>query len=528
MIALFPPSRRHLLCLSFGLVAALATAAARAEVLALVIGIDRYDHIADLGGAVNDALDIAQALGALPGAQVTTLLNEEATRARILGTWADFAAQAGPGDTIVVTFSGHGSHEPAAQPGTEADGRDETFLLSGFRPGTTQERIRDDEIAAMIARTPEVPVIVLADSCHSGTATRATAFDGAYRLHDPGVPLRGTHAAVAHAAVPPSLTFFAAVGDGEKAPEVPIGGTIRGALSYAFADGLRGAADADRDGVVTKGEMERYVRTLVKTATSGRQTPRVEPAGGRDRPLFRLADSGGRPPPPPFALPFDALPVLPIRSEGPADAGTILRSLDGARVSAAGEDDIATLVVDLDRRLIRSAQGDVLRRLHGRSAAGFRRQIQETVDKFRAMQAIRAGQAGGTLDIWFPLGDALYFADDPVRLMIDGRRERHLALFNVTADATVEWLYPAAPSDDPAGDPAGPLALEVFVLPPFGAEHLVAVETTEPQDAVLRALNRHAGGTDFRAFWADMHHALRDRPHRVAVHAFFTHRPGER
>jgi hypothetical protein len=326
-----------------------------------------------------------------------------------------------------------------------------------------------------------------------------------------------------------SLTFFAAVDDAEKAPEIPIDGTVRGALSYAFAEGVRGAADTDTDGIVSKGELERYIRRFVKQATAGRQAPVVEPPGARDRPLFRLADRpGASPPRAAFALGFDDLPVLPVRSEGAVDAASLLLTLDGARLAPQGEDDIATLVVDLEHRLVRSAQGDVLRRLFGRSNAGFRRQIQETVDKFRAIRAIQAAHLDTTLEIWFPLGNALYFADDPVRLVVDGRRHPYLSLFNITSDATVEWLYPVTPGDSPAPDPGTALALEVFVLPPFGAEHLVAIETPDPHDGVLRALNRHQGGVDFRAFWTDMHHALRDRPHAVAVHPFFTHRSGDR
>jgi len=509
----------------------------RAEVLALVIGIDRYDHIPDLNGAVNDALDIADALSALPGAKVTTLLNHEATRARILANWTDMADRARPGDSIVVTFAGHGSFEPATEDATEDDGRDETFLLSAFAPEGpgAGERIRDDEVARLIARSPGIPVILVADSCHSGTATRATGFDLAYRFFDPGglrgdpLPPPPRMSRDEAAAARQSLTFFAAVDEAEKAPEIPIDGAVRGALSYAFAAGLRGAADSDADGIVAKGELERYIRRFVRQATAGRQTPVVDPPGGRDQPLFRLPGTGGpEPPPAPFARDFDALPVLPIRSEGAVASGPILRTLDGARVAAPGEDDIATLVVDLERRHIRSAQGDILRRLFGRSDAGFRRQIQDTVDKFRAIRAIQAAQLDETLEIWFPLGDALYFADDPVKLMVDGRQDPHLSLFNITSDATVEWLYPVTAGDSPTPDPGAALALEVFVLPPFGADHLVAIETPEPQDAVLRALNRHDGGFDFQAFWTDMHHALRDRPHRVAVHAFFTHRPGDR
>lgn len=58
MPAIFVPA--PLRCLGLAVLLALAGAAPRAEVLALVIGIDRYAHVADLDGAVNDALDIAE------------------------------------------------------------------------------------------------------------------------------------------------------------------------------------------------------------------------------------------------------------------------------------------------------------------------------------------------------------------------------------------------------------------------------------------------------------------------------------
>lgn len=540
--------RRSLL----GVAAALLLAAAplspaRAALYALVIGVDDYAHIPKLRGAVNDALDISEALKALPGAEVTLLLDEDATRARILDVWGGIAARARAGDTIVVTFAGHGSSEPAAYPETETDGRDETLLLAGFEsegPGAA-ERLRDDEIAEMIARTPDAHVIFVADACHSGTATRASTFDLSYRFYagtriaddplpPPPPPPPGVQGA--DLGVGDNQTFFGAVGDSEKAPEIPISGHVRGALSYAFADGVRGGADRDGDGVVSKGELEVHIRRFVKQATAGKQRPKVAPLGQRDMPLFRLDGDGdaGRVLPP-FARDFDDLPPLPVRSEGAIDATPLLQTLDGVRIVTPDEDDVHTLIVNLEGRELRSVHGDQLRRLYGRSQPGFRAQIQELADKLRGVQAIQQAQLNESLDVWLPYGDELYFANDPVRMSIDGRTEPYVSILNLPSDGTVEWLYPILKEyqpqsriEDPESvPPAEDLSLDVVVLPPFGSDHIVVIETPDRPDAVWRALARHNLGNSFRALWTDLHFALRDKPHTVAVHAFFSRRQAE-
>ncbi|MEL6518876.1 MAG: caspase family protein [Pseudomonadota bacterium] len=158
-------------CLALGLAATTALPAFSAtRTFGLVIGIDDYDHISDLDGAVNDALDIADALTGI-GAEVTMLLNHDASREAILSTWRSLADKVGPGDRLVVSYAGHGSNEPEHYPGNEDDGRDETLILSGFSPYGTDagERIRDDEIAELIALTPDTQIIIVADACHSGT-----------------------------------------------------------------------------------------------------------------------------------------------------------------------------------------------------------------------------------------------------------------------------------------------------------------------------------------------------------------------
>ena len=124
------------------------TPAAAQTVRGLVIGIDAYDELRDLAGAVNDARDVA---GALAGAGIDDLVVLEdaaATRARVTAEWRALVARSAPGDTLVLTYAGHGGQEPARVAGSERDGLDESLLLGGFRssgPGT-RERILDDEL----------------------------------------------------------------------------------------------------------------------------------------------------------------------------------------------------------------------------------------------------------------------------------------------------------------------------------------------------------------------------------------------
>jgi uncharacterized caspase-like protein len=85
---------------------------ALAEVRALVIGIDAYQHGSPLKGAVSDAQDVAQALRQLGVTDLTLRLNQEVTRDRLAQDWQELLSRSQSGDTMVLTYAGHGSQEP--------------------------------------------------------------------------------------------------------------------------------------------------------------------------------------------------------------------------------------------------------------------------------------------------------------------------------------------------------------------------------------------------------------------------------
>ena len=87
---------------------------------AVVIGIDRYadPKILNLGCAVHDAQTVASLLRdrIVPDERhVVTLLDEQATRANIMkAIGEDLVRTAGPEDTAIIYFAGHGSPERSA------------------------------------------------------------------------------------------------------------------------------------------------------------------------------------------------------------------------------------------------------------------------------------------------------------------------------------------------------------------------------------------------------------------------------
>ncbi|WP_153160308.1 caspase family protein [Zoogloea sp. 1C4] len=147
---------------------------------ALCIGINDYPGTQnDLNGCVNDANDWAAALAAR-GFAVTKLLDAQATKAAMVSAMSGLISGAAKGDTVVITYSGHGTWVPD-QNGDEPDGRDEALCPWDIGSGKV---LLDDEIAVIFTNhAPGVRVLLISDSCHSGSVTRGDDSD-----LDPGMP----------------------------------------------------------------------------------------------------------------------------------------------------------------------------------------------------------------------------------------------------------------------------------------------------------------------------------------------------
>jgi metacaspase-1 len=112
-----------------------------------------------------DANDMA-AIARSCGMKSTVLLTRKGTRANALAAIRSAAKQLRPGDLFFLTYSGHGGQVPDVT-GEEDDKKDETWCLY-------DGQLIDDELYFELSRfAAGVRVLVLSDSCHSGTVTRA-------------------------------------------------------------------------------------------------------------------------------------------------------------------------------------------------------------------------------------------------------------------------------------------------------------------------------------------------------------------
>ncbi len=110
----------------------------------------------------NDMADIARG----KGMQATVLLTKKATRGAVLAKMRAAAKALKAGDLFFLSYSGHGGQVPDANR-DERDGKDETWCLY-------DGQLIDDELYFELSRfAVGVRVLVLSDSCHSGTITRA-------------------------------------------------------------------------------------------------------------------------------------------------------------------------------------------------------------------------------------------------------------------------------------------------------------------------------------------------------------------
>ncbi|MFN9071183.1 MAG: caspase family protein, partial [Cyanobacteriota bacterium] len=108
------------------------------------------------------------------GFRVSQLLNSQATKAALVAGFQPLSSGANSGDTIAITFSGHGTLAPDTS-GDEIDGYDEALCPYDIHQGNV---LLDDEIHELFGKRPSgVRLILISDSCHSGTVTRNAPTD---------------------------------------------------------------------------------------------------------------------------------------------------------------------------------------------------------------------------------------------------------------------------------------------------------------------------------------------------------------
>lgn len=134
---------------------------------ALVIGIDDYPApLPKLKTAVNDAKSFGALLSNKYGFQVTALLNQDATRDKILAAITHFRKALAESDSFLIYYAGHGSFDRDTDRGYWLPVDADSDPLNRSRDISADDLVA--EVRSLVARH----VIVISDSCFSGDLSR--------------------------------------------------------------------------------------------------------------------------------------------------------------------------------------------------------------------------------------------------------------------------------------------------------------------------------------------------------------------
>ncbi|WP_250009814.1 caspase family protein [Actinoplanes sp. M2I2] len=149
------------------------------NVYALLVGINDYDgRLNSLDGCVDDIhgmRDFLEGHVASNRRHIVPLLDEDATRERIITEFTRHLSAASKDDVAIFYFSGHGSQEPVEEQywHLEPTGHNQTIVCADSRrPGVPD--LADKELNELIAAVAAggAHVLVVLDCCYSGGGTR--------------------------------------------------------------------------------------------------------------------------------------------------------------------------------------------------------------------------------------------------------------------------------------------------------------------------------------------------------------------
>jgi uncharacterized caspase-like protein len=224
---------------------------------AVVVGISDYQDkdIPDLRFAHKDAEAFALWLqspagGSLDGDQLQVLINDKATAGRVAEALDALLERVQENDKVFIYFSGHGDVERKtfSQPG---------FLLCWDAPsqgctwvaGLTHWLILQEVVATLTLQN-KAQVTIIADACRAGKLAGSQV--GGPQLTSANLQRQQANEIKILSCQPAEYSL-----------EGTQWGGGRGVFSYHLMDGLYGLADRNEDGVVTLGELDRYLEDHV-------------------------------------------------------------------------------------------------------------------------------------------------------------------------------------------------------------------------------------------------------------------------
>ena len=232
------------------------------KIWALIVGISTYDHLPGLKYADDDAYQVYAFLkspegGALPDEQIRLVIDESATIPNILAQMQSLFYKADENDVILMFYSGHGL-EGAFVP-IDYNGRND--LLD-------HKKLRE-----VFENSNAKHKICIADACYSGSLAVDKKINKEF--------LENFYKDISE--TEPGMAFLLSSKDREVSLEDR--GLKQGIFSHFLIRGIKGEADENENGIVTIGELHKFLHASVSKYTGGQQTPVLSGTFDENMPL---------------------------------------------------------------------------------------------------------------------------------------------------------------------------------------------------------------------------------------------------
>jgi hypothetical protein len=255
------------------------------ERLAQVQGRPSRSQIADLEGAVNDAVQLRDLLinkYKFDPRNIILLQNREATADRILDAMQTHLVDAAkPGDVSFFYYAGHGSRIKNTLT-KNLSGMDSTLVPADTLLGVPDIRSKELDRIYLQARKKTVELTVVEDSCFSGAGTRGPRPANRTRAVNPNDQVSVAEAIEGPLPEDQGVLFFSAAQDYQGAQELDDDRMGKhGAFTWAFLQVLATAPDNERvDRIFQR------TRSLMQTKVENQEPVALQSAGRNERGLF--------------------------------------------------------------------------------------------------------------------------------------------------------------------------------------------------------------------------------------------------
>ena len=244
---------------------------------AIIIGISKYKNVTSLEYADRDAQAfkdflVGNAGGKIPGVNIETFLNDQATRTNVGDAISEIARKAKTGDRVYFFFAGHGDMEDLTQV-------ENGLLLLYNSPNGNYFGMNDDVLEILDLKRYLSPLsergiemIFIVDACHSGNLKGG--IQGIEQTASALAASWGKEYKIL-SCQPNQLSLESAEWGGG-----------RGLFSFELEEGMKGLADINNDGIVSLYELQNYIQTNVAKYSEGKQIPVI--TGDLSKPFIKV------------------------------------------------------------------------------------------------------------------------------------------------------------------------------------------------------------------------------------------------